>query len=104
MIDQQQQLQLTTLAENRQLKDHVKKLSDLLESSSLTQRRQAINKNDNLSNRENSSNIKDKNYKQDKNYVADIDEKQKKYIKIKPIRVGGIFGHKLQYQLSKFSD
>ncbi len=82
-LDQQQQLQLTTLAENRQLKNHIQELSDLLESSSLTQKRQAIKKNDNLSNRENPSNIKDKDDKQDKNYVADIDEKQKKIHKNK---------------------
>lgn len=82
-LDQQQQLQLTTLAENRQLKNHIQELSDLLESSSLTQKRQATKKNDNLSNRENPSNIKDKDDKQDKNYVADIDEKQKKIHKNK---------------------
>ena len=82
-LDQQQQLQLTTLAENRQLKNHIQELSDLLEYSSSTQKRQSTKKNDNLSNRGNPSNIKDKDDKQDKNYVADIDEKQKKIHKNK---------------------
>ena len=32
LIDQQQQLQLTTVAENQKLKDHIQKLSGLLET------------------------------------------------------------------------
>ncbi|MFT8401409.1 MAG: DUF536 domain-containing protein [Lentilactobacillus diolivorans] len=43
-LDQQQQLQLETVAENRQLKKHVRKLSGLLEPSSPTQKPKAINK------------------------------------------------------------
>lgn len=76
-LDQQQQLQLATLAENRQLKGHIQKLSGLLESSNSTQKRQATRKNGNLSNGANSSNTKDKNDKQEKNRVVD-DEKQNK--------------------------
>lgn len=81
-LDQQQQLQLATLAENRQLKGHIQKLSGLLESSNSTQKRQATRKNGNLSNGANSSNTKDKNDKQEKNRVVD-DEKQKKIHKNK---------------------
>ncbi|MPQ38048.1 DUF536 domain-containing protein [Lactobacillus plantarum] len=81
-LDQQQQLQLATLAENRQLKVHIQKLSGLLESSNSTQKRQATNKNGNLSNGANSSKSKDKNDKQEKNRVVD-DEKQKKIHKNK---------------------
>ncbi|KAF0497278.1 DUF536 domain-containing protein, partial [Pediococcus acidilactici] len=54
-LDQQQQLQLAALAENRQLKDHIQKLSGLLESSSSTQKQQSTEKNDNLPNNDNSS-------------------------------------------------
>lgn len=81
-LDQQQQLQLATLAENRQLKGHIQKLSGLLESSNSTQKRQATRKNGNLSNGANFSNTKDKNDKQEKNRVVD-DEKQKKIHKNK---------------------
>ena len=76
-LDQQQQLQLAALAENRQLKDHIQKLSGLLESSSSTQKQQSTKKNDNLPNNDNSSHIKDQNDKKDKNGVVDTDEKQK---------------------------
>jgi DNA-binding transcriptional MocR family regulator len=40
LIDQQQRLQLTTVAENRELKEHVQKLSGLLETSKIVQRQQ----------------------------------------------------------------
>ncbi|WP_228765794.1 DUF536 domain-containing protein [Bombilactobacillus apium] len=73
----QQQLQLATLAENRQLKDHVQKLSNLLESSSLTEKRQANVKNNNLSNNRKHNDIKDKNDKPLKNEVVDTDNKNK---------------------------
>lgn len=76
-LDQQQQLQLAALAENRQLKDHIQKLSGLLESSSSTQQ-QSNDKDDTLSNNVNASQSKDKNDKQDKKNVVDTDKKQKK--------------------------
>lgn len=82
-LDQQQQLQLATLAENRQLKGHIQKLNGLLESSNSTQKRQAARKNGNLSNDANSSNTKDKNDKQEKNRVVDTNKKQKKIHKNK---------------------
>lgn len=82
-LDQQQQLQLATLAENRQLKGHIQKLNGLLESSNSTQKRQATRKNGNLSNGANFSNTKDKNDKQEKNRVVDTNEKQKKIHKNK---------------------
>jgi len=47
-LDQQQKLQLATLAENRQLKGQIQELSGLLESTNSTQKRQATKKNDNL--------------------------------------------------------
>ncbi|MCT3582721.1 DUF536 domain-containing protein [Levilactobacillus brevis] len=52
LIDQQQQLQLAIVAENRQLKEHVQKLSGLLEPSSTTQQQQSNDKDDALSNSE----------------------------------------------------
>jgi hypothetical protein len=82
-LDQQQQLQLATLAENRQLKGHIQKLNGLLESSNSTQKRQATKKNDNLSNGANASRYKVENDKQDKDGVVDTDEKQKKIHKNK---------------------
>lgn len=82
-LDQQQQLQLATLAENRQLKGHIQKLNGLLESSNSTQKRQATKKNDNLSSGANSSNTMDKTDKQDKNRVVDTNEKQKRIHKNK---------------------
>lgn len=46
LIDQQQQLQLTTVSENQELKEHVQNLSDLIEASKSVSKRQA---NDNKS-------------------------------------------------------
>lgn len=43
-MDQQQRLQLATLAENRQLKGPIQRISSFLESSSSTQKRQAAKK------------------------------------------------------------
>ncbi|MBU7540777.1 DUF536 domain-containing protein [Levilactobacillus brevis] len=40
LIDQQQQLQLTTVEENRELKAHIQKTSDLLETSGTFQKQQ----------------------------------------------------------------
>lgn len=80
-MDQQQQLQLATLAENRQLKDRVQKLSSLLGASSSTQKRQVTNKNGNLSNSINAIRDKAENDKQDQNHV--VDEKQKRIHKNK---------------------
>jgi len=82
-LDQQQQLQLATLAENRQLKGHIQELNGLLESSNSTQKQQLTKKNDNLSNSDNSSYINKKNDKKNKNSVADTDENQKKIHKNK---------------------
>ncbi|WP_047021692.1 DUF536 domain-containing protein [Levilactobacillus brevis] len=76
-LDQQQKLQIATVAENHQLKEHVRKLSGLLESSSSTQQ-QSNDKDDTLSNNVNASQSKDKNDKQDKKNVVDTDKKQKK--------------------------
>ncbi|WP_414966154.1 DUF536 domain-containing protein [Lactiplantibacillus plantarum] len=82
-LDQQQQLQLATLAENRQLKGQIQELSGLIESSNSTQKRQVTKINDNLSNGANSSNTMDKTDKQDKNRVVDTNEKQKRIHKNK---------------------
>ncbi|MCQ3820761.1 DUF536 domain-containing protein [Staphylococcus xylosus] len=40
LVDQQQQLQLTTVAENRELKAHIQKINGLLETSKSSQKRQ----------------------------------------------------------------
>ena len=82
-LDQQQQLQLATLAENRQLKNHIQELSGLLESSSSTQQQQSNDKDDTLSNNTNTSHSKDKNDKQDKDSVVGTDKGQKKIHKNK---------------------
>ncbi|GIP71174.1 hypothetical protein AWA1501_33370 [Lactiplantibacillus pentosus] len=63
-LDQQQKLQIATVAENHQLKEHVQKLSGLLEPSSSTQQQQS-------------------NDKQDKDSVVGTDKGQKKIHKNK---------------------
>ena len=70
-LDQQQKLQIATVAENHQLKEHVRKLSGLLESSSSTQQ-QSNDKDDTLSNSDNASQSKEKEN------IVDTDKKQKK--------------------------
>ncbi|MCP9317710.1 DUF536 domain-containing protein [Lactobacillus helveticus] len=45
LIDQQQQLQLTTVAENRQLKEHVRNLNKTIKNSELFQDRQINDEN-----------------------------------------------------------
>ena len=85
-LDQQQQLQLAILAENRQLKGHIQELNGLLESSNSTQKRQATKESDNLSNGDNSSYINKKNDKKNKNGVVDTDKNQKKIHKNKTNR------------------
>lgn len=77
-LDQQQKLQMATVAENHQLKEHVQKLSGLLEPSSSIQKQQSNDKDDALSNNTNASHSKDKNDKHDKKCVVDNNEKQKK--------------------------
>jgi len=71
-LDQQQKLQIATVAENHQLKEHVRKLSGLLESSSSTQQQQSNDKDDTLSNSDNASQSKEKEN------IVDTDKKQKK--------------------------
>lgn len=71
-LDQQQKLQIATVAENHQLKEHVRKLSGLLESSSSTQQQQSNDKDDTLSNSDNASQSKGKEN------IVDTDKKQKK--------------------------
>jgi len=80
-LDQQQKLQIATVAENHQLKEHVRKLSGLLEPPSSTQKQQANGKDAALSNNVNASHNRNKNDKQ--NEVVDIDKKQKKPFKNK---------------------
>lgn len=82
-LDQQQKLQIATVAENHRLKEHVQKLSGLLESSSATQQQQSNDKDDTLSNSANISHIKDKNDNQNGNKVVDTNEKQNKIHKNK---------------------
>ena len=82
-LDQQQQLQLATLAENRQLKDQIKELGSLPESLNSTQKHQVTKKSDSLSNGDNSSHINNQNDKQEENGVVDTKEYQKKIHKNK---------------------
>lgn len=81
-LDQQQKLQIATVAENHQLKEHVQKLSGLLEPSSATQQ-QSNDKDDTLSNSDNSRHIKDKNDKQNENKVTESDKEQERLYKSK---------------------
>ena len=77
-LDQQQKLQIATVSENHRLKEHVRKLSGLLEPSSATQQQQSNDKDDALSNNANTRHSKDKNDKHNKSSVADTDGKQNK--------------------------
>lgn len=76
-LDQQQQLQLATLAENRQLKNHIQELSGLLESSNSTQKRQANDREDTFSNNTNTIHIKDKNANQTKKEAVETHNKKR---------------------------
>ena len=81
-LDQQQKLQIATVAENHRLKEHVQKLSGLLEPSSATQQ-QSNDKDDTLSNSDNSRHIKDKKDKQNENKVTESDKEQERLYKSK---------------------
>lgn len=81
LIDQQQQLQLAIVAENRQLKEHVQKLSGLLEPSRATQQQQSNDKDDTLSNSINAIHSNAENDKQDQSHI--VDEKKKRIHKNK---------------------
>ncbi len=71
-LDQQQQLQLTTAAENHELKEHMRKLNDLIEISKTLDKRQTGDKKDNLSNENKTSNIVDKIDKQPQNKIVKL--------------------------------
>ena len=77
-LDQQQKLQIATVAENHQLKEHVRKLSDLLELSSSAQKQQSSDTEDTLSNNVSTSDSKGKSDKQNGNKVAEYGNRQKK--------------------------
>ena len=82
-LDQQQKLQIATVSENHRLKEHVRKLSGLLEPSSATQQQQSNDKDDALSNNANTRHSKDKNDKQNENRVDEYNNRQKKVSKNK---------------------
>ena len=82
-LDQQQKLQIATVSENHRLKEHVRKLSGLLEPSSATQQQQSNDKDDALSNNANTRHSKDKNDKKNENRVAGYNNRQKKVSKNK---------------------
>nr|WP_225367635.1 DUF536 domain-containing protein [Levilactobacillus brevis] len=82
-LDQQQKLQIATVAENHQLKENVRKLSGLLETSGSTQKQQANDKDNNLSNNANAIHGKDKSNNQNENKVAEYDNRQEKSFKSK---------------------
>lgn len=82
-LDQQQKLQIATVSENHRLKEHVRKLSGLLDSSSATQQQKSNDKDDVLSNNVNTRHSNDKNDKQNENRVAEYNNRQKKVSKNK---------------------
>ena len=82
-LDQQQKLQIATVSENHRLKEHVRKLSGLLEPSSATQQQQSNDKDDALPNNANTRHSKDKNDKQNENRVTEYNNRQKKVSKNK---------------------
>ncbi|KZU41315.1 DUF536 domain-containing protein [Lactiplantibacillus plantarum] len=82
-LDQQQKLQIATVSENHRLKEHVRKLSGLLEPSSATQQQQSNDKDDALSNNANTRHSKDKNDKQNENKVAESNKEQERLYKSK---------------------
>ena len=82
-LDQQQKLQIATVAENHQLKEHVRKLSGLLEHSSSTQQQHSNDKDDTLSNSDNTRHSKDKNDKKNGNKVAEFNKEQERLYKSK---------------------
>ncbi|WP_158160127.1 DUF536 domain-containing protein [Lactiplantibacillus plantarum] len=86
-LDQQQKLQIATVAENHRLKEHVQKLSGLLEPSSTTQQQQSNDKDDNLSNSANTSRIKENNDKQNGDKVVESNNGQEKKQKNKPNKI-----------------
>lgn len=82
-LEQQQKLQIATVAENHRLKEHVQKLSGLLEPSGTTQQQQPSDRDDTLSNSDNTSHRKDKNDKQNGNKVDEYRNRKKKVSKSK---------------------
>nr|WP_235786847.1 DUF536 domain-containing protein [Secundilactobacillus oryzae] len=82
-LDRQQKLQIATVAENHRLKEHVRKLSGLLETSGSTQKQQANGKDNNLSNNANAIHGKDKNNNQNENKVAESNKEQERLYKSK---------------------
>lgn len=76
-LDQQQKLQIATVAENHRLKEHVQKLSGLLKPSSTTQQQQLNDKDDTLPNSDNTSHSKQKNDKQAKKEVVETHRMEK---------------------------
>ena len=82
-LDQQQKLQIATVSENHRLKEHVRKLSGLLEPSSATQQQQSNDKDDALSNNANTRHSKNENDKQNENKVAESNKEQERLYKSK---------------------
>ncbi|GEK29549.1 hypothetical protein LSI01_18600 [Furfurilactobacillus siliginis] len=80
-LDQQQKLQIATVTENHRLKEHIRKLSGLLEPSSATQQQQSNDKDDTLSNSINAIHDNAENDKQDQSHI--VDEKKKRIHKNK---------------------
>jgi len=76
LIDQQQQLQLATVSENRQLKKNVRELRDLLEPSNSTRKQQANGKDDTFLNNINTIHVKNRNTNQAKKEVVETDNKK----------------------------
>ena len=82
-LNQQQKLQIATVAENHRLKEHVQKLSGLLEPSSAIQQQQSSDKASTLSNSANTSYNKDKNDKKNGNKIVESRKSQEQIHKNK---------------------
>ncbi|MCW0154642.1 DUF536 domain-containing protein [Lactiplantibacillus plantarum] len=82
LIDQQQQLQLATVKENRELKERMRKLSGLIETFNLSSSGQVTNNNSLTEN--NSMHSKDKNNKEEK--IVESNNRQGKIHKNKTNR------------------
>lgn len=78
LLDQQQQLQLAIVSENRQLKEKVRKLSDSIEISKTVNRQQINGKNSSLPNMRNPNDNGHINGNSDKNRVFKNNDAQKK--------------------------
>lgn len=94
LIDQQQQLQLAIVAENRQLKEHVQKSSGFIGTSRSNKKVQSTENN--------SIQNKDRNDNQGKKTYLNLVIYKKVRLKIKATKIGGLFGDNLPHNNNYF--